>query len=213
VRAVLVVVLRVDVRDALEVTTAEDQEPVEALVAQALDPALGVRLRSWRSHRRLDYADAFAAEDLVEVRGELAVAVADQETDARAWGALIRSSCKSHGFCGSRAGTGEERDDLRRRGARTGACADAPRRASHGVGFANSSAALRRVGLVRFGALAVVEGGLFALVVRVSRCPEPVRAGLAAGTAASLEGVGDPRPSARAGDPPPPELAAEANAG
>src|SRR6266536_3682344 len=40
----------------------------------------------------------------------------------------------------------------------------------------------------------MVEGGLLALVVCVSRCPEPVRAGVAAGAAASFEGVGDPRP-------------------
>jgi hypothetical protein len=57
------------------------------------------------------------------------------------------------------------------------------------------------------------RGGLFALVVRVSRCPEPVRAGMAAGAAASLEGAGDPRPAARAGDPPPAGVAAEADAG
>src|SRR6266511_3940281 len=38
-----------------------------------------------------------------------------------------------------------------------------------------------RDGYSRLGALAVVEGGLFALVVRVPRCPEPVRAGVAAG--------------------------------
>src|SRR6266536_4854504 len=50
----------------------------------------------------------------------------------------------------------------------------------------------------------MVEGGLLALVVRVSRCPESVRAGVAAGAAASLEGGGDPRPPPRAGDPPPP---------
>ena len=59
------------------------------------------------------------------------------------------------------------------------------------VGFANSSAALRGVELGRFGALVVVEGGLIALVVCVSRCSEPVRAGVAAGAAASLEGTGD----------------------
>src|SRR5438093_6509779 len=56
------------------------------------------------------------------------------------------------------------------------------------VGFANSSAASREPRLARFVSLAVVEGGLFALVVRVSRCPEPVRVGMAAGAASSLEG-------------------------
>ena len=37
----------------------------------------GVRLR--RLHRRVDHPDSFAAEDLVEVSGELAVAIMDQE--------------------------------------------------------------------------------------------------------------------------------------
>jgi transposase IS116/IS110/IS902 family protein len=56
--------------------------------------------------------------------------------------------------------------------------------------------------LARFGAVAVVEGGAFALVVCVSRRAEPVRAGLAAGTGASLEGIGDSCSAGRAGDPP-----------
>jgi hypothetical protein len=52
------------------------------------------------------------------------------------------------------------------------------------VGFANSSAFSVRVRLVTFEVLGVVEGGLLALVVRVSRRAEPVRVGLAAGAAA-----------------------------
>src|SRR6266498_4188837 len=56
---------------------------------------------------------------------------------------------------------------------------------------------------VRFAALVVVEGGLLALVVRVSRRAEPVRARVVAGAAASLEGVGDPRPPPRTGGPAP----------
>src|SRR6266511_3748959 len=58
---------------------AEDQQPVEALSTEAPDPALGVRSRPRRSDGRLDHADAFGAEDLVEVAAELAVAVTDQE--------------------------------------------------------------------------------------------------------------------------------------
>jgi len=42
---VLVVVPRVRRKDAFEVATAEDQEPVETLAAGAADPALGVRSR------------------------------------------------------------------------------------------------------------------------------------------------------------------------
>src|ERR687887_838386 len=82
------------------------------------------------------------------------------------------------------------------------------------LGFANSSATLpERFGLARFVALCCGRGRLFALVVRVSRCPESVRVGVADGTAASLEGAGDSRPPARAGDPPSADLAAEADAG
>ena len=73
-RAVLpvrVVVQRVDAEDMLEMTAADDQQPVEALTAHAADPALGVCSRP----RRLDHTDAVGAEDLVEVARELAVAV------------------------------------------------------------------------------------------------------------------------------------------
>src|SRR6266511_2047003 len=42
VRSVFVVVLRVDVNDALELAAAEDQQPVETFAAQAFDPALGI---------------------------------------------------------------------------------------------------------------------------------------------------------------------------
>jgi len=59
------------------------------------------------------------------------------------------------------------------------------------------------VELGRFGALVVVEGGLIALVVCVSRRSEPVRAAVFVGAAASLEGTRDSRVAARAGDPSP----------
>ena len=68
-----------DAEDALEVASVHDQEPVEALGADGADEALGDRVRLRRPHRRLDDSDAFAGEDGVEVTGELAVAVADQE--------------------------------------------------------------------------------------------------------------------------------------
>src|SRR5215218_2255152 len=79
---VRVVVKRVDTNHALEMAAADDQQPVEALAAHASHPALGVRPRPWRPHRRLDDMDAFGAEDLVEVARELAVAIANQEADA-----------------------------------------------------------------------------------------------------------------------------------
>src|SRR6266516_427074 len=101
---------------------------------------------------------------------------------------------------------------MRAEGSRAGGSPPYARRAV-AVGFANSSAALPSVELARFGVLGRGRGRAAALVVRVSRCPESVRAGVAAGAAASLEGGGDPRPPPRAGDPPPPGPTAEAGAG
>jgi hypothetical protein len=84
VRPVLVEMPDVSGEHVVEVAAAEDQQPVEALAADASDPALGVRSRLGCPYRRLDDTDAFGAEDLIEVTAELAVAVTDEEprTDA-----------------------------------------------------------------------------------------------------------------------------------
>jgi hypothetical protein len=82
VRALAVVVGRVDAEGPLEVTAAQDQQPVEALGSDGADETLGVGVCLWRPDRRVDDLDAFAAEDLVEGGGELAVAVVDQEAHA-----------------------------------------------------------------------------------------------------------------------------------
>ena len=74
-----VVVVGEDAEHALEMTPVHDQQPVETLGADGADESLGGRVRFRRSHRRLDDLDAFAGEEGVEVTGELAVAVADQE--------------------------------------------------------------------------------------------------------------------------------------
>src|SRR4051794_32470977 len=58
---------------------AENDDPVEALAPHGPDPALGVRPRLRRPHRRLDDTDAFRAEDLVELAAELAVAIANEK--------------------------------------------------------------------------------------------------------------------------------------
>src|SRR6266508_4691575 len=79
VRPVLVVVQGVGREDVSEVAAADDQDPVETLAPDAADPALGMRPRPRRSHRRFDHTDALGAEDLVELAGELAVAVADEK--------------------------------------------------------------------------------------------------------------------------------------
>jgi hypothetical protein len=75
--------------DAFEVASVHDQEPVETLGADGADEALGGRVRLRRSHAGLDDLDAFAGEDGVEVPGELAVPVADQEAE-RSWLSLER---------------------------------------------------------------------------------------------------------------------------
>src|SRR5258705_13348791 len=69
--------------------SVHDQEPVEAVGPDGADEALGGRVRLRRPHRRLDDLDVFAGEDGVEVAGELAIAVADQEAK-RSWSLLER---------------------------------------------------------------------------------------------------------------------------
>jgi hypothetical protein len=78
-----VVVLGEDAEHAFEVVAVDDQKPVEALGAGGADEALGERVCLRRSHWRLDDLDSFAGEDGVEVAGELAVAVADEEAKRR----------------------------------------------------------------------------------------------------------------------------------
>jgi hypothetical protein len=72
-------VVDVDAQDALELATACDEEPVEAVTADAADPAFGERVCLRRAKRSADDPDALAAENLVEGMGELAVAVVDQK--------------------------------------------------------------------------------------------------------------------------------------
>ena len=74
-RSVLVVMSDVGAHDLLELTLANDQDPVEALTPQASRPALGVRLRFRRLRWRLDHADPLGAEHLVEGGREFAVVV------------------------------------------------------------------------------------------------------------------------------------------
>src|SRR5207247_3920786 len=53
--------------------------PVETLGADGADEAPGVGVCLWRTDRRMDHFDAFAAEDLVKGGAELAVPVMEQE--------------------------------------------------------------------------------------------------------------------------------------
>ena len=78
----LIVVQGVGDEDVVEVATPEDREWVKTFPADASDPALGVRSCFRRPYRRFDDTDAFGAENLVEVTGELAVAITDKKQRA-----------------------------------------------------------------------------------------------------------------------------------
>lgn len=78
-RPVAVVMVDEDAEHLLEVSAVDDQEPVETFRADGADEAFCDRIRLRRADRCFDDLDPFAAEDRVEVTGELAIAVADQE--------------------------------------------------------------------------------------------------------------------------------------
>ena len=80
---VAVVVPSVDAQDAMKVPAAGDQELVKALPAHGADPALGDGVGVWRLDRCADDLGADRAPDVIEGLGELAVTVADQESDGR----------------------------------------------------------------------------------------------------------------------------------
>ena len=71
----------VDAQDTVELTRAEDQQPVQALGACGPYQALGVRVGLRRAKRRQDHLDTLGAEDFVEAGDALRVAVTDQEPD------------------------------------------------------------------------------------------------------------------------------------
>jgi hypothetical protein len=81
VRALPVVVAGILTKNSFEVETAEDEQPIEALRLYRPYPAFRVGVRPWRPDGRLDHADAFRAEHLVEGDRELGVPVPDEELD------------------------------------------------------------------------------------------------------------------------------------
>src|SRR6266566_5719969 len=87
--APFVVMLDIDAEDALELSAAEDQDPVEALAPRAANPALDVRVRVWRLDRCPDHPDPLAAEDCVEGATELRVTVVDQQPKPRLLAAIL----------------------------------------------------------------------------------------------------------------------------
>ena len=83
VRPVIVVVAFELVQHGSGVSFIDDQDSVEEFAADGADEALGDRVRPRCPHRRLDDAGVEGGEDGVEGGGELGVAVADEEPEAR----------------------------------------------------------------------------------------------------------------------------------
>src|SRR6266511_4972435 len=71
----------IDTELVLEMTAAQDQDPIQAVGADRPHPALGVGVRVWRLDRRADHLDALQAKDLVEAATELPVAIVDQQPE------------------------------------------------------------------------------------------------------------------------------------
>ena len=78
-----VVVLDVDPEDLLQVTTANDEEPVEALGADGPDPPLRIGVRVWRLDRRDEYLGTLGAEHVVASAMDLRVAVAEHKAQSQ----------------------------------------------------------------------------------------------------------------------------------
>jgi hypothetical protein len=74
-------VLEILAQHDVEVALSGDQEVVEAFPAQGSDEAFCDRVRPWRLDRGADDLDVGAGEDGVEGGCELAVSVADQESE------------------------------------------------------------------------------------------------------------------------------------
>jgi hypothetical protein len=79
VRPVPVVVRCVHAQNAFEMSASEDEDAIEAVAADGAHPALCVRVCVWRLNGCLDHLDLLGAEDLVEGRAELRIAVMDQQ--------------------------------------------------------------------------------------------------------------------------------------
>src|SRR6266516_6834803 len=80
-RPVTVVMIDVDAEHLLELSPADDQDPVETVTSDGADPALGKRVRFRGLEGCADHFNTLAAEDLVEAVRELAVSIADEEAD------------------------------------------------------------------------------------------------------------------------------------
>ena len=77
--AMSVVVLDIDPEDLFQVTSADDQQPVEALGADGTDPTLRMGVRVRRPDRRHQHLGALGAEHVVEPATELCVSISNEE--------------------------------------------------------------------------------------------------------------------------------------
>ena len=81
VRAMIIEMAHVLVKDGASLLLVVDQQPVGALVADAVNEPFCVAVRPGRPGRDLDHLDAVGGEDGIEGGGELGVPVADQEAE------------------------------------------------------------------------------------------------------------------------------------
>ena len=88
----------------MKVPAAGDQEMVKALPAHGADPALGDGVGVWRLDRCADDLGADRAPDVIEGLGELAVTVADQESDGR--GVVVEVARRLRACCATHAPVG-----------------------------------------------------------------------------------------------------------
>jgi hypothetical protein len=79
VRTVSVVMLDVDAEDLLQVATADDQQPVQALGTGGAHPALRIGIRLGCPDRGYQHLATLRAEHVVEAATELRVVVAEHE--------------------------------------------------------------------------------------------------------------------------------------
>jgi hypothetical protein len=77
----LVVVPDVLVQNPVQVTTAENEDPVQALRPYRSHPAFRVGIGSRRTNGGFDDPDALGGEHLVEAGRELGIPVPDQERE------------------------------------------------------------------------------------------------------------------------------------
>lgn len=79
VRPRAVVVLGVRAKDALQVTSSEDEDVVQALASNGSDPSLRDGVGLGRANGCLHHGEAFSPEDLVEGPRELGIPISNEE--------------------------------------------------------------------------------------------------------------------------------------